>query len=183
MYDPTNPLAGSIRMKEHEPERKHPEPKKPEDPKKPAEPVKEPQTEDEPEVSTQSVPIDRLQAMLTAVIAEARKPVPNEREVARVKRMRDHNRMMQKDQRQQLIGRFYSCNHMQSPGSVMTGCAAIAWATQSDGRKRGVCQHCGTVFSSERSECLAKEVWDAYKMLVRLPTHPAGNINNVFQSA
>jgi hypothetical protein len=88
-----------------------------------------------------------------------------------------------RDQQKMLAARFESCNHMQLPGSVMTGCSCIAWATQSDGKKRGTCQHCGTVFSSVREECASQEIWEAYKMLVRLPTHPTGNINTVFQSA
>jgi hypothetical protein len=97
--------------------------------------------------------------------------------------MREHNRMLQRDQRDMLLARFRSCNHMQYPGSVMTGCSCIGWATQSDGKKRGTCQHCGTVFSPVREECIADEVWQAYSMLVRVPTHPGGNINSIWQSA
>jgi hypothetical protein len=119
--------------------------------------------------------------LISTVIAEARKPVRDERALARLKRMRDHNRSMQKDNRAMLFARFQNCNHMQLPGSVMTGCSCIAWATQSDQKKRGVCQHCGTIFSSERKECLNDEIYDSYKMLVRLPTHPAGNFNVIFQ--
>lgn len=122
------------------------------------------------------------QAMGTA-IAEARKPIRDERVIARLQRMKEHNHAMQKDQRETLIARFHNCNHMQLPGSVMTGCSCIAWATQSDQKKRGVCQHCGTIFSSERSECLNDEIYESYKMMVRMPTHPAGNFNTIFQSA
>ncbi|PWT73643.1 MAG: hypothetical protein C5B60_07930 [Chloroflexi bacterium] len=155
-----------------------PEPVEPEE--EPVEPDKEKEPEHATVVSMTSV---QFQQMIQAVIAESRKPVVDEKKLAQQVRMREHNRMLASDQRKMLITRFYSCNHMQLPGSVMTGCSAIAWANQSDGKRRGTCMHCGTIFSSERSECISDEIWQAYKMLVRLPTHPAGNIETVFQSA
>lgn len=185
---------------EHEPG-KHQPPDKPHDPSQPQDPSRQPQrTPQQPQdpnqpseepgaVSTAPlamVPgmnIDQFEKILTTLIAEARKPVKDERTEARIKRMRDHNRQMLKDQREMMVERFHNCNHMQLPGSVMTGCSCIAWAEQSDHRKRGTCQHCGTVFSAIREECVSAEIWEAYKYLVRLPTHPAGNINNIFMSA
>lgn len=126
---------------------------------------------------------EQFRDLLSSVILEARRPVLDEKKVNQQKRMREHNRMIMRDQRKMLAARFNGCNHMQLPGSVMSGCSCIAWATQSDGKRRGTCQHCGTIFSSERSECASQEIWEAYRMLVRLPTHPAGNINQVFQAA
>lgn len=162
------------------PTKKEQEPQ--EEPKKPDEP-EEPEKEPDKEEARMSMTAAEFQQVIQAVIKEARKPVVDERTVARQKRTREHNQMLQRDQREMLINRFRNCNHMQLPGSVLSGCAAIAWATQSDGRKRGTCQHCGTIFSPLKEECLADEIWQAYPMLVRLPTHPAGNINNIFQSA
>jgi hypothetical protein len=154
-------------------------PPKPEPPPDPhPDPVPEPEPGDSMKLNAND-----FKELISTVIAEARKPVKDERLMARIKRMREHNRAMQGDQREMLYSRFKNCNHMQLPGSVMTGCSCIAWATQSDGKRRGTCQHCGTIFSSERAECLNDEIWEAYKTLVRLPTHPAGNFNHVFQSA
>lgn len=181
----------TIEAKRREPPAKQPiyEPPKPAETPEPA-PEVEPEPVEEPEQPKETIvaqPLsmtpEQFESLLARVISETRKPVIDEMKVAQQKRTREHNRQMQKDNRQMQLNRFYNCNHMQLPGSVMSGCAAIAWATQSDGKRRGVCQHCGTLFSPERSECVSDEIWQAYKMLVRLPTHPSGNINNVFQSA
>lgn len=157
-----------------------PEPTEPDEEPEPADPDKEKEPEHATIVSMTAI---QFQEMIQTVISESRKPVTDEKKLAQQLRMREHNKMLARDQRQMLITRFHSCNHMQLPGSVMTGCSAIAWATQSDGKRRGTCMHCGTIFSSERSECISDEVWQAYRMLIRLPTHPAGNIETVFQSA
>jgi hypothetical protein len=164
------------RQPRREPGHSEPGPGGPKPPKDPNEPE-----EDEPPAAARSVSMTRDQ--FERFVQEMRKPVRDERAIARQQRTREHNRQLALDNIRVRIDRFHSCNHMQSPGSVMTGCSCIAWATQSDGKKRGTCQHCGTVFSAERSECLSKEIWEAYKMLVRLPTHPAGNINLTSTSA
>lgn len=161
----------------------HPGKREPEPEKQPEKPPEEPEEKPEPKEASVSLTAVQFQQIMEAVIKEARKPVVDEMTVARRKRTREHNRMLAKDQRDMLINRFRNCNHMQMPGSVMTGCACIAWATQSDQKKRGTCQHCGTIFSPMREECLSDEIWHAYAQLVRLPTHPAGNINSIFQSA
>jgi len=160
------------------------EPKeKPEEPEEPAEDDDKVE-ETEPEKATVvSMSASQFQEIIQAVISESRKPVTDEKKLAQQLRMREHNKQLGRDRQQMLIHRFRSCNHQQLPGSVMTGCSAIAWATQSDGKRRGTCMHCGTVFSPELSECISDEVWQAYRMLVRMPTHPAGNIETVFQSA
>jgi hypothetical protein len=158
------------------------QPPKPPEPE-PQEPDKEKEPEETPASKIVQMTAGEFQQVIQAVIKEARRPVIDERTISRQKRTREHNQMLREDQRNMLIQRFRSCNHMQMPGSVMSGCAAIAWATQSDGRKRGTCQHCGTIFSPLQEECLTDEIWQAYAMLVRLPTHPAGNINHVFQAA
>lgn len=161
----------------------HPEKPEPEPEEKPDKDEEEPEEQPGKEPERVSMTAVQFQQIMQAVVAEARKPVVDEITLARRKRTREHNQLLALDQRENLINRFRNCNHMQMPGSVMTGCSCIAWATQSDGRKRGTCQHCGTIFSPLREECLADEIWQAYSMLVRLPTHPAGNINSIFQSA
>lgn len=190
---PGGPPPGSP---QHEPG-KHPgQPPQPQEPGKhpgqPHEPHKPGKEGEEPEEDqpgkrepqrTVSMTSAQFEDLMRAVIGEARKPVTNEQVEARKRKWRERNIRLLKGQRQLLLSRFRGCNHMQFPGSVMTGCSAIAWATQSDGHKRGICMHCGTVFSSERTECVSEEVWQAYPNLVRTPTHPGGNINTVFQSA
>lgn len=162
------------------PRKDEPEPKEKPDREK-EEPEEKPDKE-EKELSV-SMTASQFQQIMEAVIKEARKPVVDEMTRSRQKRTREHNQMLGRDQREMLVNRFRNCNHMQLPGSVLSGCSAIAWATQSDGRKRGTCQHCGTIFSPLKEECLHPEIWQAYSMLVRLPTHPAGNMNTIFQSA
>lgn len=126
---------------------------------------------------------NQFETFIKTMATELRKPPHDEIKAQQQKRMKEHNRAMQKDNREMLLNRFRSCNHMQLPGSIMTGCAAIAWATQSDGKVRGTCQHCGTFFSPVKEECLHEEIWEAYKFLIRIPTHPAGNVNMTFQHA
>lgn len=169
--DPHQPIHPK-KEKEPEPEEKPDKEKEPEEPK------------EEPEHATSvTMTAAQFREIMETVVKEARKPVVDEMVVARRKRTREHNQQLAKDQRTMLIQRFRNCNHMHMPGSVMTGCAAIAWATQSDGKRRGTCQHCGTIFSPVKEECLADEIWQSYSQLVRLPTHPAGNVNNIFMSA
>jgi hypothetical protein len=176
------PRPGDQPHHKEEPEKKEPVEEPEETPDE-----KEPESEPAGSVSMSAHQfqtfIDQFQAGLLNVIGEARKPVIDAQKLEQQLRMREHNRLLAKDAREMLITRFRSCNHMQLPGSVMSGCSCIAWATQDDKVRRGVCQHCGTVFSPKREECIADEIWQAYGLLARIPTHPAGNINSVFQSA
>ena len=163
-----------------------PQPDEPSEPPPPSEPEPEedqPQDPSDNAAKTVSLTAKELEEALARIVTEARKPVLDERKLRQQIRMREHNRLMMADNLKMQQQKFFACNHMQLPGSVMTGCAVIAWATQSDNVRRGTCQHCGTVFSPIRAECASEEIWRAYNMLVRLPTHPSGNINNVFQSA
>lgn len=160
----------------HEPG-KH-EPTRPQEPD-PAEPKQPPKSEEEAGASSLSLSTAQFQFLCDML----RRPMVDPKKEAQIKRMREHNRRLRQDTLAMIIARFHSCNHMQMPGSVLSGCAVIAWATQTDGIKRGTCQHCGTIFSPKRSECASKEIWEAYPMLVRIPTHPGGNINNIFMGA
>lgn len=150
----------------------------PQPPHKPPEPEPE-----EPSEKRIALTKREFQELIATAIAEGRKPVRDERAEERQKRWREHNRMMRKDRLQVAVAHFNSCNHMHLPGSVLSGCSVIAWATQSDGVKRGHCPHCGTDFSPIRKECISDEIWKAYANLVRIPTHPGGHINSIFMSA
>lgn len=137
----------------------------------------------EPTPSGTMVPIEQVSAMMQMLIAESRKPVIDPIKENQKARMKEHNKRGLDDARQVKINKFNNCSHMQRPGSILTGCSAVAWATQSDGITRGHCQHCGTFFSPKKDECLSEEIWAAYKHMIRIPTHPAGNINYTFQNA
>lgn len=126
---------------------------------------------------------DQLQTLITTLIHEARKPVIDPLKEKQKARAKEHYTAMVKDQHDLKVRQFQNCNHMQAPGSILTGCACIGWATQSDGKVRGVCQHCNTLFSPVREECLSEEVFQAYGHLRRLPTHPGGNVAYTFQQA
>ncbi len=130
-----------------------------------------------------NITLDQFQMMMQMIVAESRKPVRDEMKESQKKRMQDSNRNSIRDKNAFLLDKFRSCSHMQRPGSILTGCSAVAWATQSDAKVRGTCQHCGTLFSPVREECLHQEIWEAYKHLIRIPTHPAGNVNYDFQHA
>src|SRR5260221_819899 len=130
-----------------------------------------------------NITLDQFQMMMQMIVAESRKPVRDEMKESQKKRMQDSNRNSIRDKNAFLLDKFLSCSHMQRPGSILTDCSAVAWATQSDAKDRGTCQHCGTLFSPVREECLHQEIWEAYKHLIRIPTHPAGNVNYDFQHA
>jgi hypothetical protein len=160
-------------------------PTHPEEPHKPGDKDKnQDKDKEEEEPQPQAAKnVSMTEAQFLMLVQELRKPTVNPQLEARRKRTREHNRALMKDSSKMLQSRFLGCNHMQFPGSVMTGCSVIAWGTQSDHKMRGICQHCGTIFSPVRSECASQEIFEAYPMLVRMPTHPGGNINTVFQSA
>lgn len=167
-----------------EPQRTPPhEPSKPGEPihkpGEPREPHKKPGPEEEPEQVVHAMTEEQFERLLLAV----RSPVIDPRVEARKKHMKEHNQRMQADDREMKRRLAKGCNHMQAPGSVLTGCSLVAWGNQSDGKRRGCCQRCGTIFSPVRSECLSQEIWQAYTQMVQTPTHPAGNMNTIFQSA
>jgi hypothetical protein len=148
------------------------------------EPKPEPKTEPEaPPSQTVSIPFEQFQVFMQALLAESRKPHVDPMKENQKKRMQAQNRSAIKDKNDFLLAKFRNCSHMQRPGSILTGCSAVAWATQSDGRVRGTCQHCGTLFSPIKEECLHPEMHEAYKQLIRIPTHPAGNVNFDWQHA
>lgn len=154
---------------------------KPHDPAKPKDPDERPEPNEGVAAAPSMVTFSIAQFQM--LVDNLRKPIIDPMKEERTKRMREHNQRLRKDQRKMLVSRFYSCNHMQLPGSVLSGCAVIAWGTQSDGVKRGTCMHCGTIFSPHRQECASQEIWEAYATLVRIPTHPGGNFHSIFQSA
>lgn len=167
-----------------EPEPKSSPPHRPpREPDEDEEKEKKPKKEEEQEPPESAKTVSMSEAQFLMLVQELRKQPVNPQLESRRRRTREHNQRLMRDAEKMLQARFFGCNHMQLPGSVMTGCSAIAWGTQSDGIKRGICQHCGTVFSPTRSECASQEIFEAYRMMVRMPTHPAGNINSVFQSA
>ena len=165
---------------ELEAKREEPKPQPPHRPQPQPPPPTEP---DEPIDEPKEDVAETIRAQFQMLAQELRKPIVNPQVEARKRRTREHNRTLMSDRKKMMLARFDNCNHMQLPGSVLTGCSVIAWATQSDHRKRGICQHCGTVFSSVREECASQEIYEAYRMLVRIPTHPGGSINSVFQAA
>lgn len=160
-------------------------PEEPDEKKQDEEEEEEGEEEEEKPKGGQSAAgvVSMTERQFAMLVTELRKPQINPQLELRKKRTQEHNRALMRDQHKLMNARFLGCNHMQHPGSVLTGCSVIAWATQSDGRKRGICMHCSTIFSSVRSECASQEIFEAYPMLVRMPTHPGGNINTVFQTA
>jgi len=161
-----------------------PDPVSPPEPPPPEDPGNGDNEEEKPKEKEQLVAMmDKFQAALETAIVAARKPIINEQDERQKRRMKEHMRQLQKDEAILSQNKFRMCSHMQYPGSVLTGCSVIAWATQSDGVRRGTCMHCGTIFSPNRSECKSDEIWESYKTLVRIPTHPGGNVNSVFQNA
>lgn len=143
--------------------------------------VRDPQ--DAPPASGVNVSLEQFQMMMTFIAQELRKPVVDPIKEQQRQRMKEHNKVMRKDALEVLLNRFRGCNHMQLPGGAYTGCCCVAWGTQSDGKVRGVCQHCNTLFSPVREECLHQEIWEMYQHLRRLPTHPSGNVSYTFQQA
>jgi hypothetical protein len=121
-----------------------------------------------------NITLEQFQLLMSTLISESRKPVHDPMKEKQKARMREHNQEAIRNKKEYLLRKFHSCNHMQL--GPYAGCCAIAWAQQSDGRVRGACQHCGTFFSPVADECLSPEIHEAYKHLIRIQTHPAGNL-------
>jgi hypothetical protein len=155
----------------------------PHKPPPPPEPEPEPEPKPEEPAARQAKVLSITEEQLERLLRAARGPVIDERKERRMRMWKEHNQQLQKDDLKVKVGRFRSCNHMQLPGSVVSGCSLIAWATQTDQKRRGVCQRCHTVFSPVREECISDEVWESYRRLIAIPTHPAGNQNYIYQSA
>jgi hypothetical protein len=147
-------------------------------------PAPEPQVEAPPS-QTVSIPFEQFQVFMQTLLTESRKPPIDEMKERQKARMKAQNRSSIKDKEKFLLQKFYNCSHMQRPGSILTGCSAVAWATQSDALVRGSCQHCGSLFSPRLEECIPchPDVHAAYKELIRIPTHPAGNVRFDWQHA
>ncbi len=79
-----------------------------------------------------------LREIAAEIIAAVKQPSPAE--VARansLERAKQQTRQMVAEQERVRRERQTSCEHKREDGT-----SAIAWATQSDGATRGVCQHC-----------------------------------------
>ena len=63
-----------------------------------------------------------------------------------------------------LATRAKNCSHLREDGT-----SVIAWAVQSDGITRGVCQHCTTSFSPRREECIDDYVFSVYETVRKIP--------------
>jgi hypothetical protein len=161
------------------PQPPHKPPEEPHPPKKPGEPDEPPDNDEATKNVVHAMTAEQFHALLRAV----RQPVVDERRERRQKMWQERNRQEMKESVEMQVRRFRGCNHMQLPGSVLTGCSRIAWATQSDNKRRGPCQRCGTIFSPVREECISDEIWKAYATMIRIPTHPAGHTNFIFQTA
>jgi hypothetical protein len=136
---------------------------------------------DEPSVSleqTTTVPLNffvellaTFQASMKGIIEEIRKPPHDPIKEAQMKRAKDTKEQAEKFFWESLSNRAKNCTHGRED---MT--SAIAWAQQSDGKIRGACQHCQTLFSPVREECVSQEVFDRYAQVRRIPTQRGSGV-------
>jgi len=110
---------------------------------------------------------------LKAILAEMRKPVVDPIKEAQQQRAAQSKQQAEDAYWSGMIFKAENCpsSHLREDGS-----SAIAWATQSDGKIRGVCQHCNTLFSPTRKECVSEAVWKAYGELRRIPSSRGNSV-------
>ena len=135
---------------------------------------------------------------LARVIEEIRKPVHDEIKEKQAERAKATQQASQKAFWATLEHRALNCSHLRENGS-----SCIAWAEQSDTYgdypdlceknqlfprgitgaslqahiKRGACQHCQTLFSPRREECVCEEIWLKYHDLLRIPSGMGQGVN------
>lgn len=167
--------------------------------------IPESQPELIPEIKTVAVPEDFFTKLLATmaemansntralgrVIEEIRKPVHDPIKEAQQKRAKETQEAGQRAYWQSLQNRAVNCSHLREDSS-----SAIAWAEQSDTYadypdlckalnvvganqmahlRRGHCQHCQTLFSPRREECVSDEVHKRYNEMIRIPTGRGSN--------
>jgi hypothetical protein len=115
--------------------------------------------------------IQTLSSSMKQLVEEIRKPPHDPIKEAQMERARKTKEQAEKFYWEALSERAMNCTHGRED---MT--SAIAWAQQSDGKIRGTCQHCQTVFSPVREECCSQEVFDRYKELRRIPTQRGSGV-------
>ena len=104
-----------------------------------------------------------MSELLKAVLEEAKKPYVDPDKVASAERARQRIREQRLMNEQMQHQRQASCPHRREDST-----SAIAWATQSDGITRGVCQHCNR---------LVVPVDADYKELRKVPDRAPGVIH------
>ena len=123
---------------------------------------------------------------LAQVVDNIRKPVIDPVKEAQHERARRTKEQSEKSFWEQARNRAQNCTHLREDMS-----SAIAWAEQSDvyadypdlceAKKitgaaqqtrlmRGTCQHCQTLFSPRREECVSDFVYENYSAMRRIPT-------------
>lgn len=102
---------------------------------------------------------DALADLLRQVLEEAKKPYIDPDVESR--KARDRERLRCEREIAEKARRDYQarCTHLREDGS-----SAVAWATQSDGITRGVCQHCNRLFVPEDPD---------YAQVIRIPVRSA----------
>jgi hypothetical protein len=108
---------------------------------------------------------------LAQAIEVARKPPVSEFHEKQQARAHEAKLQAQKAYWEGQVLRANSCSHQREDQS-----SAIAWARQSDGITRGICQHCPALFSPKREECLTEEIWSQYKEKLRIPTQRGNSV-------
>jgi hypothetical protein len=108
---------------------------------------------------------------LAQAIEVARKPPVSEFHEKQQARAHEAKLQAQKAYWEGQILRAENCSHQREDQS-----SAIAWARQSDGVTRGICQHCPALFSPRREECLTEEIWQQYKEKLRIPTQRGNSV-------
>lgn len=131
-----------------------------------------------------------LQQGFKQIAEDIRKPPIDPVKEAQAKRAKETKEFSEKQTWELLRSRALTCNHVRSD---MT--SAVAWAEQSDTYGnypdlceqlgitnspammnhivRGACQHCQTLFSPRREECVSEEVFKMYREMRRIPVDKA----------
>lgn len=115
--------------------------------------------------------IQTLSTSMKQIVEEIRKPPHDPIREAQMERARKTKEQAEKFYWEALNNRAKNCTHQRED---MT--SAIAWAQQSDAKVRGTCQHCQTVFSPVREECISQEVFEQYSDLRRIPTQRGSGV-------
>ena len=115
--------------------------------------------------------IQTLSTSMKQIVEEIRKPPHDPIREAQMERARKTKEQAEKFYWEAMCSRAENCTHQRED---MT--SAVAWAQQSDGKIRGTCQHCQTLFSPVREECVSQKVFEMYPDLRRIPTQRGSGV-------
>lgn len=116
---------------------------------------------------------EQQKEVIRVMVAEIRKPPHDPVKEARDARVKETKEKAEKEMWDKKRRMYTQCSHLRQDGT-----SNIAWATQSDGVKRGMCPYCSSDFSPEMTK-VYPDLADLYQKMLKVPTGRMENVRYV----